>query len=206
MVVAVMATLATGQTPPPRLPFESISWKPLSTAKPATHLKMGALEVRFEKTTLSAISSAAGIGRIFHQGDAGKSIYWLCHTARGQAQVERLWIVSHGEMGGPEHAVTSVTGEQLQSTAHPTDDCPTLPSTLQPLSLAQDVWLGATDSAALKVLGRSSYRKGPWRSFNYEGKVPGACQPDGFDLMNWLVFKILQGRIVLISAGQVTSC
>jgi hypothetical protein len=206
IVVALAATSAAAQTPPPRLPFASGSWKPLSTAKPATGLKMGALDVRFEKTTLNAISNKAGTGKIFHQGDAGESIYWLCYTVHVQPLVERLWLVSYGGMGGPEHAVTSITGQQLQPTAQPTDDCPALPSTLQPLSLGRNVWLGATDTAALKILGRSSYQKGQWWSFDYQGKVQGNCQPNGFDLINWLFFETAQGRIVLISAGQVTSC
>jgi len=204
--VALLTPAVLAQAPPPEQPFSSISWRPLSKAKPATHLKMGTLEVRFEKTTLSAISDAIGLGRMFHQGDAAESIYWLCYTIRGGARAERLWIVAHGEMGGPEHAVTLVTAQEVQLTVQPTDDCPALPSALQPLSLAQDVWLGIPESKALQVLGRPSHRKGSWRSFDYQGKVPGNCQPDGFDLMNWLVFRTIEGRIVAISAGQVTSC
>jgi len=204
--VALLTPAVLAQTPPPEHPFSSISWRPLSKEKPATHLKMGTLEVRFEKTTLSAISDATGLGRMFHQGDAAESIYWLCYTIRGGARAERLWIVAHGEMGGREHAVTLVTAQEVQPTVKPTDDCPTLPSAFQPLSLAQHVWLGIPESKALQVLGRPSHRKGSWRSFDYQGKVPGSCQPDGFDLMNWLVFRTIEGRIVAISAGQVTSC
>jgi len=206
VVSATLIAPAFAQTAPPELPFPDVSWKALSKAKPATHLKMGALEVRFEETTLWAISGTAGLGTMHHQGDAGKSIYWLCYTMQGGAQTQRIWIVAHGEMGGPDHAVTMVTAQELTPTVRPTIDCPALPSTLQPLSLAQDVWLGVLESEALKVLGRPSYRKGPWRSFDYQSKVPGNCQPDGFDLMNWLVFRTVQGRIVAISAGQVTSC
>ena len=194
------------QTAPPELPFPNVSWKALSKAKPASHLKMGGLEVRFEKTTLRAISDTAGLGTMHHRGDAGKSIYWLCYTIQGDSRTQRIWIVAHEEMGGSDHAVTMVTAQELPPSVQPTNDCPTLPTTLQPLSLARAVWLGIPGSEALKVLGRPSYRKGSWRSFDYQGKVPGNCQPDGFDLMNWLVFRTVQGRIVAISAGQVTSC
>jgi hypothetical protein len=206
VLAAIVIAPVFAQTAPPQLPFSDVSWKALSKAKPATHLKMGDLEVRFEETTLRAVSGTAGVGSMHHQGDAGESIYWLCYTVQGDAKAQRIWIVAHGEMGGLEHAVTMVTAQELPPTVQPTIDCPALPSTLQPLSLVPDVWLGIPESKASKVLGRPSYRKGPWRSFDYQGKVPGNCLPDGFDLMNWLVFRTVQGRIVEISAGQVTSC
>ena len=134
VVSATLIAPAFAQTAPPELPFPDVSWKALSKAKPATHLKMGALEVRFEETTLWAISGTAGLGTMHHQGDAGKSIYWLCYTMQGGAQTQRIWIVAHGEMGGPDHAVTMVTAQELTPTVRPTIDCPALPSTLQPLS------------------------------------------------------------------------
>jgi hypothetical protein len=206
IVSATVIAPVFAQIAPPELPFSNLSWKALSKKKPATHLKLGELEVRFEETTLRAISGAAGLGTMHHQGDAGESIYWLCYTIRGGSRTQRIWILAHGEMGGPEHAVTMVTAQEFEPTVQATSDCPSLPSALQPVFVAQHIWLGTPESKALKALGRPSHQKGLWRSFNYEGKVPGHCQPEGFDLMNWLVFRIAQGRIVEISAGQVTSC
>src|SRR5262249_7953736 len=80
--IAVMIAPVFAQTAPPELPFADMSWKALSTRKPASRLKMGALDVRFEETTLKAISDAAGLGTMHHRGDGGGSIYWLCYTIR----------------------------------------------------------------------------------------------------------------------------
>lgn len=167
---------------------------------------MGKFDVRFEKTTLKALATAAGLGTMHHRGDAGESLYWLCYTIRGGTTAERLWIVAHGEMGGSEHAVTMVSAQELAATARPSADCPALPPALQPLSFPQGLWLGTPEGEALKALGRPSLRKGAWRSFAYEGKERGDCEPDGFDVLNWLAFEAVQGRIRSIAAGQVTSC
>ena len=49
-------------------------------------------------------------------------------------------------------------------------------------------------------------RKMTVQSYNYSGKVPGACSPEGFDLLNWMLLKIEGGKVVELRAGQVTSC
>jgi hypothetical protein len=201
-VITLTGACALAATAPPRLPFDSVSWKPLSTAKPASELRLGNFSVIFEDTTLDLVRAAAGSADIQGQGDGGERIYLVCYTLEGAA---RVWIGSHGEMGGANHAVTSVIGQE-QNDVRPTDDCPALPKQLQPISLDNGLWLGATEKEATKVLGPVSHSEGPWRSFDYQGKVPGNCAPDGFDLTNWILYKADSGRIVEIAAGQVTSC
>src|SRR5712691_1708962 len=122
VLTAIVIAPVFAQTAPPQLPFSDVSWKALTKAKPATHLKMGDLEVRFEETTLRAVSGTAGVGSMHHQGDAGESIYWLCYTVQGDAKAQRIWIVAHGEMGGLDHAVTMVTAQELAPTVQPTID------------------------------------------------------------------------------------
>jgi hypothetical protein len=191
------------ETPPPARP--SITWKASMKRQPSTILQMGALRVRFERTTLNDVRSAASVGEIAHQGEAGESIYWLCYTNLSATQVERIWIIADGEMGGPEHYVTSISAEILPD-ASVSGDCPELPNKLKPLSLDQHLWLGASESGATAKLGTPSYRKGTWKSYDFEGKVPGNCSGGHLDLLAWLFLHFENGHADSLQVGQVTSC
>ncbi len=192
-------------TPPPGTPFNAITWKATLKTKPSTGVRMGSLHVRLEKTTLDDVRHAASAGDIAHQGDAGESIYWLCYTNSGSTPVERIWIIAHGEMGGSEHFVTSISA-QLLPNGNATTDCPALPLNLKPLSLDHYIWLNTSASDVLTRLGTPSYQKGPWRSFDYQGKVPGNCEGGGFDLMSGLLLRFEKGRVTFLHVDQVTSC
>lgn len=185
---------------PPELPFAGRAWPARSKVKPSTGIIVGTFSIRFEEATLESVAKELG-GRISHQGDAGESIYWLCYTG----PTGRLWIVSHGEMGGEAHAVNYVVGEELTAGAA-AGDCPTLPKGAESISLDNGFWIGASAGRVTAILGQPSFRKESLRSFDYEGKEPGRCEPDGFDVMNWLIMKERDGRIIRIYAGQVTSC
>ena len=166
---------------------------------------MGTLYVRFEKTTLDDVRRAAAVGDIAHRGDAGGSAYWLCYTSVGKTEVERIWVVSHGEMGGPEHYVTGVRAD-VSTNGRATADCPALPDNLKPLSLDREVWLGLSERTAARRLGASSFRKGAWRSYDFQGKVPGKCEGGAFDLSVSLLLHFQNGRVNALQAGQATSC
>lgn len=193
------------ETPPPVAPFDAITWKATLKRKPSTGLRMGAFRVRFERTTLDDVRRAASVGEIAHRGDAGESAYWLCYTNLAPTQAERVWIVAHGEMGGPEHYVTNISAELLPN-GNATADCPALPNNLKPLSLDNHLWLGASEGAAPAKLGAPSYQKGAWRSYDFQGKVPGNCEGGGFDLLAWLLLHFQNGRVNSLQVGQVTSC
>ena len=171
--------------------------------QPSTGAKLGRLRIDFEKTTLAEILSNAEVGAIQHAGDAGESVYWLCYTFSGLTPT-RLWIVEHGEMGGPERAVTGITIAALRS-GRPVAGCPSLPLHLQPLSLKGDIRLGMYERAMVKMLGVPSHRGVDWISYDFEGKAQGTC-PSGFDVLNSLVLKTRQGTVDTIYASQVTSC
>lgn len=205
IITAAVAGTVLAALPPPETPFEDHSWKAVSNSKPTTGLKMGAFIVQFEKTTLAMVRKAVGRGEIAHQGDAGASIYWLCYTAHSKKQTERIWIVAHGEMGGSEHAVTRISSETV-GTNESEEGCPVLPGSLSPVSFDNGLWLGAQKERALKILGRPSSQKDSWWVFDYVSKVPGKCEPDGFDILNWFEFEIRNGQLDRIHSGQVTSC
>jgi hypothetical protein len=205
IVSVVISGAAIAATPPPWLPPSAFSNNYTLQRKPVTHLKMGTLVVQLEETTLATVQKAIGHGTIEHQGDAGDSVYWLCYTIGDTKQNERIWVISHGEMGGSDHAVTGITAQFIAPTKAP-DACPALPAAMRPLSFDSKVWLGQSETAALSALGKPSHTDNSWWSYAYRGLVPGKCEPDGYDILNWLAFEIRQGRIVMIHAGQVTSC
>lgn len=189
---------------PPSAPFDATTWKATMKRKPSTGLEMGAFRVRFEKTTLDEVRRAAAAGEIAHRGDAGESAYWLCYTTAGITQNERVWLVSHGEMGGSVHYITNISAELVPNGI--TTDCPALPNRLLPLSLDNGLWLGAPAGAVPAKLGAPSHKKGAWQSYGYQGKVPGKCEGGRFDLLAWLLLHFQSSRINSIQAGQVTSC
>jgi hypothetical protein len=202
----VSASLSSfAETPPPIAPFDAITWKATMKRKPSTGLKMGTFRVLFEKTTLDDVRRAASVGEIAQRGDAGESAYWLCYTNAGPKQTERVWIVAHGEMGGTAHHITNISAE-LVPNGIATADCPALPKKLLPLSVDNQLWLSAPEGAALAKLGAPSYKKEAWRSYDFQGKVPGKCKGGGFDLSAWLLLHLQNGRVNSLQAGQVTSC
>jgi hypothetical protein len=204
-ILASTAFASFAQTPPPASPFDAMTWTATRKAAPSSGVRMGTLFVRFEKTTLDDVRRAAAVGAIAHRGDAGESVYWLCYTSLSKTESERIWVVSHGEMGGPEHYVTDVSAEVLTN-GSATADCPALPGRLEPLSLDNHVWLGASERAATRTLGASSFRTAAWRSYDFQRKVPGKCEGGAFDLSASLLLHFQQGRVNSLHVGQVTSC
>jgi hypothetical protein len=205
VILISVAVNSFAGTPPPQTPFDTITWKATMKKKPSTGVRMGSFHVRFEKTTLDGVRRAVSVGDIAHQGDAGESIYWLCYTNVNPTRVERIWIISHGEMGGRAHLVTNISAELLPN-GSATTDCPALPERMKPLTLDSHLWLDASATDARTRFGASSYHKEPWRSFNYQGKVGGNCEGQGFDVMNWLLLRFDKDRVNSLHVGQVTSC
>jgi len=202
---ASVAAISFAQTAPPQAPFDVMTWKATMKQSPATGVQMGALTVKFEKTTLADIRQAAARGVIAHQGDAGESVYWLCYTNSRVKPAERIWLMAHGEMGGPEHYVTDVSAE-LMSNGKPTKDCPTLPKNLTPVGLDNSLWIGASQGRATWKLGAPSFRNGSWRSYDFQTKLSGDCGDDGFDRSASLLLHFLNGHVNMLQAGQTTSC
>src|SRR5947207_15600203 len=90
-----------------------------------------------------------------HTGDAGGSIYWLCYTIPHGHATDRIWIISHREIGGPEGRVTSFAASRIDN-AKVTTDCPPLPAANQPASLEIHGWLGAANPQLQRHLATPS--------------------------------------------------
>jgi hypothetical protein len=162
----------------------------------ATRFSLGAFAGRIEETQLDAVRDMVGEGTIQHQGDAGDSIYWLCYR-RPQ---HRLWLVSHGEMGGPEHAITEVVEELTEKDARVSTDCPILPDKFSPFVLDGKLRLGMSRQAVIAALGPPSKSKAAQIVYTHEGKLA-----DGFDETGWLVLRFREGKLVSMRGGKVTT-
>jgi hypothetical protein len=203
------ATLALATRPPaqspPRQPFEFSDWPATMTREPSKGLTLGTFRIQYEATTLAEVQRAARAGSIEQQGDAAENILWLCYTSKHRGSRVRIWIVSSGEMGGDQHAVTEVAATALNKDDR-RDDCPSLPATMQPASLDSSLWLGSSDAELDRMLGSPSRSDGAWRSFDFEADRATDCGGQGSQLGNWLVTKSAHGYVVTIFAGQITSC
>lgn len=192
-------------TPPPSIPTPSRPLRVVLQPSPLTEMTIGRLQLRFEETSLDDVRTAASVGTIAHQGDAGASIYWLCYTNLNSTSAERIWVVSDGEMGGDEHRVTGVIAQRL-TRLHATDDCPSMPVNLVPLKLDSGIWLDTPPQTARTVLGAVSSRRGGWESYDYVGKAAGGCAGAPFDLTSSIMLKVVKKRIDSLWVTRVTSC
>jgi hypothetical protein len=202
LFIAVIAFVAgAAAEPPPSGPFESLDWPASMRKEPTKGITLGAFRIEFEKTTLSEVQHAVKVGTIEQRGDAAEHILWLCYSITRSEGSERVWIISSGEMGGSEHAITEVAAQRRNS-GNATSDCPSLPRAMQPASMDERVWLGSTEAELDRDFGPPSHSEGMWRSYYFQIDVPGEDCVE----INSLTIKLEQGRVAALNAGQITSC
>jgi len=165
-------------------------------------IRIGQFVAKFEETTLGEINKIIGEGTICHHGDASESIYWLCYSLHKQ----RIWFISHGEMGGPNHVLTQVSAMSYNSTFVDSSSCPSLPTNSQPISFDFG-WLGAEKQTIIKSLGQPSGTTENSLSFYYSGKQPGLYHGRIVDwnVIGYLEMNLDNDKVVSIRASHVTS-
>jgi hypothetical protein len=139
---------------------------------PASTIRLGAVKVVFDKTTLGEAMKQIKSGKIQYQGDAGESAYWLCYSIRTTSGWEQLWLLSHGEMGGDEHIIQGIVAKASTSRP-PTASCPELSENLRPVTLNNGIWLGIQTKEIRKKLGNPSLQKKQWLHFESERELVG---------------------------------
>lgn len=198
------AATALAASPPPLL-VDGRGWNATESTPPSSVVLLGSFRIGFEATKLEDVRQAAGVGEITHQGDADESIYWLCYTASGTGSHERIWILSSGEMGGPDHAITGVTAQSSQ-TFHAVPSCPALPAKLTPIRLDRGFWLRSTEHEVAGALGTPSRQQAGWLFYDFSGKSSEKCEGGFYDVTNGLVVRIQHGFVTDVRASQVSSC
>jgi hypothetical protein len=197
LLFAFPAGDGSAQTPPP--PFDEHAFEHVPPTVPkrlATRFSLGGFVGRFEETRLGAIREAVGEGAIQHQGDAAGSLYWLCYR---RAQ-HRLWVLSHGEMGGPDHLVTEIVEELTENDGGASTDCAILPEKFSPVLLDGKLQLGMSRQEVARALGPPSKSEPPQSVYLHEGKLA-----DGFDETAWLILGFREDKLVSMRGGKTTT-
>ncbi|MET4175489.1 hypothetical protein ABIB99_006604 [Bradyrhizobium sp. LA6.1] len=197
LLFAIPADDCSAQTPPPPVDEHAFERVPPTVVKRlATRFSLGAFAGRFEETRLGAVREAVGEGTIRHQGDAGDSIYWLCYR---RAQ-HRLWVVSSGEMGGPDHLVTEIVEELTEKDAGASVDCAIIPEKFSPVVLDSKLHLGMSRQEVITALGPPSKSEAAQIVYSHEGKLA-----DGFDETAWLILGFGEDKLVSMRGGKTTT-
>lgn len=200
LLLLLFATLAddcSAQTPPPPVDEHAFEGVPPTVVKRlATRFSLGAFAGRFEETPLGAVRETVGKGTIQHQGDAGDSIYWLCYR---RAQ-HRLWVVSSGEMGGPDHRVTEIVEEFTDKDTAASTDCAIIPEKFAPLVFDGKLHLGMSRLEVVKALGLPSKSDAAQMVYSHVGKLAG-----GFDETAWLILRFREQKLVSMRGGKTTT-
>lgn len=190
------------QMPPPKTTSDSITVPATMEKDPVRQIRIGQFVAKFEETTLGEINKIIGKGTICHHGDASGSIYWLCYSLPKQ----RIWFISHDEMGGSNHVLTQVSAMSYNSTFVESSSCPSLPKNSQPIGFDFG-WLGAEKQTIIKSLGQPSGTTENSLSFYYSGKQPASYQGKivDFDVIGYLEMNLVNDKVVSIRASHVTS-
>lgn len=196
LLFAIPAHDSSAQTPPPVDEHALERVPPTVVKRLATRFSLGAFAGRFEETRLGAVREALGEGTIQHQGDAGGSIYWLCYR---RAQ-HRLWVVSSGEMGGPDHLVTQIVEELTEKDTGASADCAIIPEKFAPVFFDSKLYLGMSRQEVITALGPPSKSEAAQIVYSHEGKLA-----DGFDETAWLILRFREDKLVSMRGGKTTT-
>ncbi len=185
---------------PPAWPAETHAVPNIKT-DPVRSLKMGTLEVVLEKTPLTAVIDATGLGEIDAAGTADTAqkiepaamVSWVCYTISSAQPAERIWLTSGGMGGGS--VINGVTATQLPPGKKAVPECPELPEKFKPVRFANDVWLGSSAGEIEAVLGEPA-RKGDTWSYNFHGVLRD------LDIVASLRVRFVEGRAAAIAASH----
>lgn len=207
IVLIATQTFSAEITPPPRFPLE-VAPKATMKAAPASSIKIGKVSIVFDKTTLGEAIKQIKAGKIQHKGDAGESEYWACYSRRSSEIWEQIWLLSHGEMGGPEHVVGGVAARI--SSKKPSTSCPELPANLSQVQLDNGLWLGATTDEIKKKHRKPSLQQKQWLHYESEKELVGDTRAKdmGTDKIyerGGLSVRSVSGKIVEIWAMKQTT-
>ncbi|MDN5002060.1 hypothetical protein ACFQZO_14305 [Bradyrhizobium sp. GCM10027634] len=197
LLFAIPATDCSAQIPPPPLDEHAFEHVPSTVVKRlATRFSLGAFAGRFEETRLAAVREAVGEGTIQHRGDAAGSIYWLCYR---RAQ-HLIWVVSSGEMGGPDHRVTEIVEELTDKDEGTSTDCAIIPEQFSPVAVDSKLRLGMSRQEVITALGPPSKSKAAQIVYSHEGKLA-----HGFDETAWLILRFREDKLVSMRGGKTTT-
>jgi hypothetical protein len=198
-------TQYTESTSPPSVP-EAIKVPATLKVDPFLKINIGTgietFKAEFEKTTLEEIRDTLKTGTIQHAGDAAESLYWLCYTLPDQ----RVWFISHGEMGGPNHALTQVQATIKSSISHGNFLCPEMPTRFKSISFDFG-WLGTKKKSFIEAIGSPSGSEDGRLMYHYAGKIQkthNGIVLEG-DITSYVEVTLVDNKITSLNASHITS-
>lgn len=165
-----------------------------------SNVKIGDFTIDPEFTTLKEVLGQLG-GTIEHKGDAGESVYWLCYTQKESAdKSSTLWVMSDGEMGGPEHEITAIAVTKNKN-GKAVKGCDTpLPTNVE--VRFTDIPSIAADMNALKVhFGKVELDQG--NKFTLLSEY--AASPEGGVTVQTISYTIEKDQVVAVSIRQIST-
>jgi hypothetical protein len=199
LVLASLLLLAAAtELPPSERPpsfTESLTWEArIDAPDPTRPLAMGRLQVSLQSTRLAQVRAAVGSGTIFHDGDAGGSLHWLCYYSADEGEV--LWL-SSGELGGGD-VIDGVTLRALPTGSAPPRGCNALPRNYRPLLFDGGVSLGSSEAEVRKVYGEPEPLGDVW-VYAFSGKN------GRFDVDASACFRMIGGKVAGVELHRVSS-
>lgn len=211
---AALAVMTQAAPVAPPRDVMQITAKPTLGSAPSRSAFLGHTKINLEKTTLSDVLKTVKKGAIYHSGDAGNSVYWLCYTLKNEFSYTRVWLLSDGEMGGAEHSITSIHAALIRKSGKNigTAGCPILPLAYEAIILEKGIQIGIRRDEVLKRLGKPTVNQSGWLVFFYEGKAKPENVADStgatdeqYTEDNILQIKIIDGIVSEFNVSKITS-
>ena len=206
MALAVVSQPLWSQTPPPRPEEEDVPLAEILQSPATSGVEIGSFSVKLQRTTLQDALMSFGVGQIRHEGDAGKSVYWICYLLKGSRTQSRLWLVSDGEMGGDTHVVTGIYAAYNQSDPGNAGECPELRVNSSAVHFDHGIWLEAS-AEKLAVLGHAPPQSAGWWRYSYQGtqKLRDRGRLESFDVTSQFDVQLRDGKVAAVWTSEILS-
>lgn len=205
LLVLALAILLTAQAEPAPFVTDDVQSKGARGGhpiRPIRTVEIGDIVVVIEKSSLQEVTQRAGVGEVSEyrdEDDAHNHGTQICYVAANATVLLR----SDAEMGGG----TIITEFHLRPvSAKEADGCVRLKNASARAKVNGILDLSSRRRDVYLIYGPASSSKGARVEYEYRGVMPGDCAPYGFDVSNWVTFKLIGDRIITIEGGQITSC
>ena len=111
-----------------------------------------------------------------------------------------MWVVSGGELGGPDHLVTEIVVDRAEQDAGSSTDCPVIPEEFSPIVFDGKLHLGMSRQEVITALGPPSKSEAAQIVYSHQGKLA-----DGFDETAWLILRFHENKLMSMRGGKTTT-
>jgi hypothetical protein len=189
------AVAFAGSAVPPPSWGEQLPSANTTTSNPVAPLFIGKLRVVLERTTLADVRSAIGRGEVARQGDAGKSVSWLCYTLSSMQPAQRLWLTSSELAGGS--IINGFSAVEIAN-AEAQPQCPELPDRFRTVRFGKGLWLGSAPDMERHTSGAAKSVGNVWYQVYTSKKGE-------FDVSGTVAIEVTNSRVTALHAAHTTT-